>query len=176
MDRGFIFSRELPLDEVGSLVTLPSESSRVLSRQIKAALSLLLKDLVPEALKELDGRLRSQVKESWAVSMCSHLLLCTCVEQIQLAIDAFIFSKISSEGADHIYIRQRGRDVSRRLEQCTLQHSWLLLEGILKGIVKNDSPFRVGAEVNDELGMSEAEKNLVNDIRQIANEHGNSSP
>jgi hypothetical protein len=51
----------------------------------------------------------------------------------------------------------------------------LLLEGILKGIVKKDSPFRVGAEVNDELGMSEAEKNLVHDIKQIANEHGNSS-
>lgn len=176
MDRKFIFSRESSLGVNGSFASLPSESSRVLNRQIKAALYGILKKLMPEALKELDGRLRRQEKGSWAVSLLTHLLLCICVEQIQLAVDAFVLAMIDSEGADHIYIRQGGRDVCRSLEQRTLDHSWLLLEGILKGITKKDNPFKASAEINDESGMNEAEKNLVNDIRQIAIDHSNSLP
>ena len=175
MDRRFVFSREASLDVVGSSA-LPPESSRVLNRQIKAALSLQLRELIPQALMELDGRLRHPEKWPWTVhvtvSLLTHLLLCTCVEQIQLAVDAFVFSKIPSEGADHIYTRQCGRDISLGLEQRTLEHSWILLEGILKGITKKDNPFKAGVDMNDELGLNEAEKNLVNDVRQIGIDHG----
>jgi hypothetical protein len=177
MGKRFIFSTQTPLDAVEGIKALPYETSRLLNRQIKSALYHHLKKLVPEALCFLDGRLRQQPKKGpWAVSLLTHLLLCTCVELIQIAVDAFVFSTISSTGSDHIYVRRSGRETCRSLEQMMLNHTWLLLEGVLNGITKKRNPFKVGAQMNEELGLNEAETNLVNDIRQIVIDHGNPPP
>jgi hypothetical protein len=178
----FLFTKESSLETVGipqyQSPILPSQrsnSSRVLNRQIKAALHLLLKEWIPEALLELDGRLRHQEKEMWTSCLCAHLLLCTCVEQIQVAVDAFILSNLSSEG-DPGPIRHCGLDISRSLEKRTLEHSQLLLDGLLKGIIKKHNPFEAGAQMNDEeaideVGLNEAERTLANELQQITNDH-----
>jgi hypothetical protein len=177
MGKRFIFSTQPPLDAIEGIKALPYETSRLLDRQIKSALYLQLKKLIPGALRDLDGRLRQHPKKwPWAVSLLTYLLLCTSVELIQVAVDAFVFSTISSAGSDHIYVLQDGRETSRRLERMTSEHWWLLLEGVLNGITKKCNPFKVGAQMNDESGLNEEDTNLVNDIRQIVIDHGNPPP
>ncbi len=126
------------------------------------------------ALVVLDQRLRNPKDWPWAVSLLTHLLLCTCVEQIQVAVDAFAFSELPRAGSDPAAAQQEGRDVARLLEQWTLEHSWLFLEGILGGPTKKHHPFTAEGPMGRECGLSEAEKNLVTDIRWILNDHGDS--
>ena len=136
---------------------------------------MLLKQLIPEALLELDGRLRHQKKETWASCLCALLLLCTCVEQIQVVSDAFVLSNLSS-GGDSAPIRQRGLDTCRSLEERALEHMKLLLDGILKGIIKKHDLFKAGVQMKgeagpNEVGLSEEEIILTNELRQIMDEH-----
>jgi hypothetical protein len=146
------------------------------NRQIKSALHVHLKKLIPEALLELDGRLRHQKKEAWASCLCALLLFCTCIEQIQVVADAFILSNLSSEGGDPAPIRQRGLDICNGLEERTLEHMQLLLDGMLKGIIKKYGPFRAVVRMEgegglNEVGLSEEEIILTNELQQIADEH-----
>jgi hypothetical protein len=136
----------------------------------------MLKNLVPEVLKILDGRLRNQEKETWAASLLTHLLLCSCVELIQVAIDASLVGKKPIEGMGDVYTRQHARNISHGLEQITLEHTWSLVDGILKGLTKRGNAFKIGLQTDDQSGMNEAEINLVADIRQIAMDYSKSPP
>lgn len=174
MGKRFLFSTESMIDGAECSTTLPLEASRFLDRQIKSAFYHMLKYLIPEALLILDGRLRNQEKETWATSLLTHLLLSSSVEQIQVTVDSFVFFKKSSEAEDHFYTRQSGRDACRSLEQAILQHTGLLVEGILKGIAKKHDFFNVRVQTDENFRLSEAETNLVGDIRQIVFDHSSS--
>jgi len=146
------------------------------NQQIKAALHSLLKELIPEALLYLDERLRYQKKELWASCLCVLLLLCTCIEQIQVVADAFILSNLSSEAGDPAPIRQCGLDISCRLEEQILEHLQVLLDGLLKGIVKKYKIYRAGAQLEgeagpSEVGLSKEEIMLMNELWQIIEEN-----
>jgi hypothetical protein len=185
--RRFLFTEDLFLETAVSDIPqyqstdLPSQrsnSSNVVNHQIKAELHELLKKLIPKALLELDGRLRHQKKGTWASCLCVLLLICTCVEEIQVVVDAFILSKSSREGGDPTPIRQSGINISRGLEERTLEHLQLLLDGLLKGVgvIKKQSLFKASVQVKDEaapnkVGMNKAEINLTNELRQIIDEH-----
>jgi hypothetical protein len=181
--RRFLFTEDSLLEMAGipqyQSTDLPSQrsnSSKVVNQQIKAELHELLKKLIPKVLLELDGRLRHQKKETWASCLCALLLLCTCVEEIEVVVDAFILSKSSSEGGDPATIRQVGLNISRGLEERALEHLHLLLDGLLKGITRKQNPFKPSVQVEgeagpNEVGMSEAEIMLTNELRQIIDKH-----
>jgi hypothetical protein len=166
----------IPQYQSTDLPSQRSNSSNVVNQQIKAELHELLKKLIPKALLELDGRLRNQKKGTWASCLCALLLLCTCIEEIQVVVDSFILSKSSREGGDPTPIRQSGINISRGLEERTLEHLQLLLDGLLKGVTKKQSLFKASVQVEDEAApnkvrMSAAEINLTNELRQIIDEH-----
>jgi hypothetical protein len=90
--------------------------------------------------------------------------------------DAFVLSNLSSEGGDPAPIRQRGLDTSRSLEEQPLKHMQLLLDGILKGIIKKHDLFKAGVQMKgeagpNEVGLSEEEIMLTNELRQITDKH-----
>src|SRR5208282_4174347 len=119
-----------------------SPSSRVLGRQIKGAMKLLSEELTQDVLTGLDWELKQKNPQSWALCLCTRLILCICVEELQVAVDGFVYFMISHGGAkDPKYVRECGAQICKRLEFKTLLHSWLLLNGVLKGILKNRNPF-----------------------------------
>jgi hypothetical protein len=90
--------------------------------------------------------------------------------------DAFVLSNLSSEAGDPTPIRQCGLDISRRLEEQTFEHLQLLLDGLLKGIIKKYNHFQAGVQLEgevgpSEIGLSEEEIMLMNELRQITDEN-----
>jgi hypothetical protein len=179
MSRQIVFNKDSAFNAVSSLQhkseipPLPSLSSRVLTRQIKGVMTLLLEDLTIEVLQELDGQLRQKETETWAICLCTFLVLCMCAEEIQVAVDAFVIFKASREDGHSSPIDHSGTRVCGKLEKESLEHSWLLLNGILKRILKKDHPFRYGCEIEAEPGQNGAEMKLVKDLRQLMIDHGN---
>jgi hypothetical protein len=179
MGRRIIFNEGSATNAVSNLQhqseipPLPSLSARVLNRQIKGVMNILLEDLTKEVLQELDWQLRQKETETWMICLCTFLVLYMCAEEIQVAVDAFVIFKAPSEDRYPNPISQRGTEVCSKLEKETLEHSWLLLNGILKRILKKCNPFRYGYGLEDEPGQNEAEVKLVKDLRRLMMDHGN---
>lgn len=152
-----------------------SPSSRVLGRQIKGAMKLLSGELTREVLVDLTWELKQKKPESWTLCLCIHLILCICVEELQASIDAFVNFKISEGAKDPKYVRDCGAEVCRRLEKKTLLHSSLLLDGVLKGILRNHNPFKNGCSINDESIQSQAQVVLIQELRQLISDHSKCS-
>ena len=179
MGRRIVFSKDSAFNAVSSLQhktgipPLPSLSSRVLTRQIKGVMTLLLEDLTKEVLQELDEQLRQKKTEAWTICLCTFLVLCMCAEDIQVAVDAFVIFKASREDGHSSPIVQSGTEACGKLEKECLEHSWLLLDVILKRILKKDNPFRYCCKIEAEPGQIGAEVKLVKDLRQLMMDHGN---
>jgi hypothetical protein len=153
----------------------PNLSARMMNRQIKGGFHLVLEDLQPKVIDDFDWELRHKRKDTWALCLCTFLVLCLCVEEIQVAVDGFAQYKISNEGGNPTLIRQFATEICRRLEKETLGHTWYLLTGKMDGL-KRHNPFRYGFSADDKSTRSVSEIKLVNDLRQIMSDHGNWLP
>jgi hypothetical protein len=176
MGRKFVVNRlsaVKSLDHQSELPPVASLSARVLTRQIKGIMNLLLEDLTKKVLRKLDGQLRKKRTEDWPIFLCTFLVLCMCAEELQVAVDAFVLFKSHSKDGDPSHIAQDGREACGKLEKESLEHSWILLYVILKRILNKDNPFRRGYEMGCELGQNEAKANLIKDLRQLMVDHGN---
>jgi hypothetical protein len=169
-----------PVKSLGHQSEFPpmaSLSARVLTRQIKGIMNLLMEDLTKKVLQELDQQLRKRGTEYGLIYLCTFLVLCMCTEELQVAIDGFLLfkssSKLPSRDGDPSHIVQDGTEACGKLEKETLENSWILLEVILKRILGKKNPFRYGSEMECEPGQSEAKTNLIKDLRQLMVEHGN---
>jgi hypothetical protein len=154
-----------------NLPPLSRLTARVLTKQMKGAMNDLLNDLTKELLDKYNWELRHKRPETWLLCLLTHLILCICAELVQIQVDAFIVFRISQGGGDPETIRRFGTEVCRRLENVVLEHSWDLIRGKLKTLLRKRNPFKYGL---DEGGVQkEAELNLVNELRQLMNDHGN---
>jgi hypothetical protein len=179
MGRRIVFNEDSAFNAVSSLQhqsetpSLPSLSSRVLTRQIKGVMNLLLEDLTTEVLQGLDSQLRRKKTGPWIICLCIFLVLCMSAEDIQVAVDGFAVFKASTQDGHPNSIVQDGTEACGKLEKEALEHSWLLLNGILKRIKKRGNPFRYRDGMEHEPGQNEAEVNLLKDLRQLMTDHGN---
>lgn len=155
-----------------NLPSLSHVSARVLTRQMKGAMNDLLNDLTKELLDQYNWELRHKRPETWLLCLLTHLILCMCAEQVQTAVDGFIFLRISHGGGDPTTIRRCGTEVCRRLETVTLDHSWDLIRGKLKTLLRKRNPFKYGYQIDESGIQKESELNLVNEFRQIMSDHG----
>jgi hypothetical protein len=147
-------------------------SARILNRQIKGILNLLLQDLQKQLLEDFDWELKRLEKETWLLCLSTYLVFCMCIEQVQLAVDGFVEYRISNRRGDTNYILQCGTGICRRLEICAIRHSSILLGGKLKHILKKHNVFKYGFPVDGEMDHSESEINLINSLRQIGVDYG----
>jgi Protein kinase domain len=159
------------LQNLSTISTSSSLSARVIGRQIKGAMKLLSTELTKEVLVGLEGELRQKKPKSWALCLCTHLILCIYVEELQISVDAFVLWKISNKHEDPKYVRDCGAEICRRLEEVTLLHSWILMSGVLRGILRNHNPFIHDCSINDESIQNQAEVDLVNSIRHLMTNH-----
>jgi hypothetical protein len=156
---------------------LASRPARPLTRQIKGVMTLLLEELTKKVLQQADWQLRKRNREYATICLCTFLVLCMSAEELQVALDAFTLFKASrnlpSGGGDPRPIFQSGTEACGKLEKVGVEVYWILLSGILNRILKSQSPFRLGSEMECEQGQTEAKEILMREIRGLLVDHCN---
>ncbi|RDL41411.1 uncharacterized protein BP5553_01390 [Venustampulla echinocandica] len=88
--------------------------SRLLNRQIKYAMDKLSREITRKVLQGLERTMRSRL--SWGPSFCVLLLLCLCMEELEIAAHIFVVSDIEKEGAKSAYNRRQSSTACQILE------------------------------------------------------------
>lgn len=65
-------------------------SSRLLNRQLKHAMHILREAQTKTVLEEFERHLKKREQTEWPVSFCVVLILCLCIEDIQMATNNFV--------------------------------------------------------------------------------------
>lgn len=184
MGRTICFSNDCASEAVACLQHLSTNppslsflSARVLARQIKGALDLLLEDLTKELLDEFNSELRQKRTETWPECLCTLLVLCLTAELVQIGVDGVVSVQISKDDTgDSKLIRQYAIEVCHRLETQILEHSLVLVNGKLKVMLKKHNPFRNGCATDDGPAQNEVKRTLIDDLRQVLSSHGELFP
>ena len=155
-------------------------SSKLLNLQIKRELNMLQHELTSEVLEKLQTELRRRSKASWAISFCVILVLCMCMEAVQLAIDGFIVQKMLEYDGTHSLPASRadGFDIARRLDEHAFKDCMDIFHMIYRsgestaGSNKGGfNPIRDGIELDPAHGIDWDTLQLVNEIRGIMSDY-----
>jgi len=156
-----------------------SITSRLLNRQIKSVMHALRERLMREVLEELERELKTRSKAVWAPCFCVALILCMCVEEAQIAMDAFamhtrVLGAVQDAPSSQITIES-----CRRLDDLLFNHLLELFHGVYKTHQTSKlhsrcgvyNPIRDGPETNVKEGLDQKSANLVSDFRDIIANH-----
>jgi hypothetical protein len=92
-------------------------SSRLLNRQVKYVMNKLHRDLTANVLEGLERSMRSRTKDSWGTSFCTILILCLCMEGLQVAADSFVVCDMKALGGASEYVRDQSYEACQYLEE-----------------------------------------------------------
>lgn len=158
------------------LADSPTLASKLLNLQIKQAMLTLLRDTTRKVLEELERVfLGPRTRSSWANAFCVHLILCICIEQVQVALDSTVVAALRNDPS----CRLSRIDFCRQLDE----EPYRVLVGLFHMAYKTDkaksgkrtigfNPIRNGLLANQEEGITQPMVNLVNDIKRIMTIHG----
>lgn len=110
-------------------------SSRLLSRQVKYAMHVLHRELLRNVLEGLEKSMRARTKDSWGPSFCTILLLCVCIEGLQVAADNFIVCDLKKSEADGVashYSREQSLAACQKLDAYPFQQATRLFHDIYR--------------------------------------------
>jgi hypothetical protein len=157
--------------------------SRILSRQLKHVMHSLLRDLTQDVLRDLEKKLMKRTEALWAPCLCTILILCICVEEVQASIDGFAVYSSKKKAGEGAISREDGIGISRRLDDLLFDDCKVLFHGIYKSGKgsfgqKHESvfnPIRFEFQIDESKGLTQEMYNLVEDIRDILDVHGKES-
>jgi hypothetical protein len=94
-------------------------SSRLLNRQVKEAMHSVLRAEKHRLLIDLEQGLKEGVndKMAWVRHLCVMLLVCTWIEDVEVAADAFLYNIGAREGGNFDTVRTESRVVGEDLEK-----------------------------------------------------------
>jgi hypothetical protein len=92
-------------------------SSRLLNRQIKFAMHELHKKKTGEVLDGLERTIKSRSPDSWGTTFCAILVICLCIENLQIAADTLVNTDILKEGPRSQFSRQQSAQACVSLEE-----------------------------------------------------------
>jgi hypothetical protein len=157
-----------------------SIASRLLNRQLKASIHALRYGVMREVLQDLESELRMRRKAMWATCFCVAVIICTCIEEAQTAMDAFAMYT-----GTHGNVRDRPSsdatiDACRQIDDALFVHLFEDFHGTFKthqpykphSNKSGYNPIRDGPRVNEQEGFDQHAVDLVNEIRQIITNHG----
>jgi len=146
-----------------------SFSSRLIHRQIKHQMQMLLHEMTREVLEGLEKELRTRVRASWPTAFCVILVLCLCIEMVQVATDGFVVHTQRHEGGDSVLLRETGIEICRSLDGRPYNGWANLFHAVHRSHKKQRgfNPIRDGLGVDEKEGLDQAALNLVNEIHQI---------
>jgi hypothetical protein len=159
----------------------PTLASRLLNLQLKKVMHSLQRKYMIDVLAGLENLFAERPrKSSWAEAFSVHLILCMCVEQIQVAVDAVCMAALRRDPAcvPHSLeiIRSLDDGVYRKVVEMfhmaykTAQSSlsWTERPGF--------NPIRDGLKLDETNGVTPQMIKLVQDVRQIMICYGKDAP
>jgi hypothetical protein len=159
-----------------------SLTPRLLHRQIKREVHNILRYTTREVLGSLESELRTRKRSSWPTAFCTILILCLCIEAVQVAADAFVVYTKLRNGGNPTMRREIAIHIARDLDDRPYVDWTALFHAIYKSHKSTRShkpeklfnPIRDGLQTNKEEGLGKEEVQLVEGIRQLISEHGKS--
>ena len=147
-------------------------SSRLLNRQLKYAMHILHRHQNKIVLQEFESHLKKREQAGWPISFCVVLILCLCMEDIQIATNNFVFSdaEISQE------LRSESYEACWQLEdkpyrQCTqLFHDMYRSYKQPNGHATEGGFNPIAQDGFHQTNWSQATQDMVHGIRQIIND------
>jgi hypothetical protein len=151
-------------------------SSTLLNLQIKQAMKGLLSETTNAALEELENVMsKSKGKaNSWADIFCVILILCMCIEAVQVASDSYAMAALRKDpncGLD----RQM---ICRELDEKPFNHLTELFHMAFKTAKASSkrrigfNPIQLGLGINKEEGITPQMVELVYEVKRIMVTHG----
>jgi hypothetical protein len=156
-------------------------TSKILSRQLKHAMHLLLQETTRDVLTSLERELRTRCRRSWAPCFCTILILCICVEELQIAVDGFAVYRATRKSETNCFSRASAFEASRKLDNllyddCKMRFHTIYNSHKPKLGPKNEkggfNPIRDAYEVSEKTGISQAMHELVGEIHEILEDSG----
>lgn len=154
----------------------PTLTSRVLNLQLKGAMYAVMRDITRDILADLEQVFHQpRNKSTWAETLCVTMILCMCVEELQVAIDACV-----AFATEDPSLRLSGIKILRRMETHALEHIVLMFHAVYRTgrsslNKKRDSgfnPIRNSLLIDAENGITQPMVDLVHEFRQIIKDHG----
>ena len=153
-------------------------SSRLLSRQVKYAMHKLHREITVEVLEGLEKSMRSRTRDSWGPSFCAILVLCLCIEGLQIAADTFIvydWEKCEEEGIESQYRRSQSAEACQALEDYPFQQCTRLFHDIYRSHKEGNggerkegfNPLRALHEEGVTKGLDQATDRMARSINSI---------
>jgi hypothetical protein len=156
--------------------------SRILSRQLKHTMLSVLQDITQDILRDLEKKLRTKTQASWAPCLCTILILCICVEEVQASVHGFALHSNRGKAGDRAMSFEDGIKISQKLDDSLFADCKLLFHNIYKsgkGIFgqenKNErgfNPIRDGCRLDETKGLTQDMCDLADDIHDICTIHG----
>jgi hypothetical protein len=158
-------------------------TSKILNRQLKHAMHLVLQDTTRDVLDRLERELKTRTKESWAPCFCTILILCICIEELQIAVDGFAVHQATRRSKTNGFSRASGFETSRRLDDLLYNNCKTLFHAIHNSYKsragrRNEkggfNPIRDTYDVNEKDGVTQAMHDLVGEVHEILGDSGDS--
>ncbi|KAF8853562.1 hypothetical protein BDZ45DRAFT_76216 [Acephala macrosclerotiorum] len=156
-----------------------SIASRLLNRQIKSAMHALREGLMREVLEELERDLKTKSKALWAPCFCVTLILCMCVEEAQIAMDAFAMHTRVLGAVQDAPASETTIESCRKLDDLLFNHLLELFHGVYRSHQASKpnsncrvyNPIRDGPETDIKEGLDQKSADLVSEFRNIIADH-----
>jgi hypothetical protein len=156
----------------------PYLSSRLLGRQVKYAMHKLHREITMDVLEGLEKSMRSRTRDSWGPSFCAILMLCLCIDGLQIAADTFIvcdWEKCQREGVESQYIRNQSVEACQALDEYPFQQCARLFHDIYRSHKAGNggerkegfNPLRYLWEVDATNELDQATDHMVRSINWI---------
>jgi hypothetical protein len=150
---------------------LPSDviSSRLLNRQIKYAMHILHRRQTKTVLQEFERHLKKREQAGWPISFGVVLILCLCMEDIQIAANNFVFSDTEiSPGLRSESYKACWQLEDKPYRQCTqLFHDMYRSYKQPNGHASEGGFNPIAQDGCQNSNWSQATQDMVYDIRQI---------
>jgi len=154
--------------------------SRLLNRQIKSAMNALRRDMMREVLEELERELRTRSKAIWTTCFCVALILCICIEEAQITMDAFTMHTRAYGAESEVPSSESTIETCRKLDDLLFSHLLELFHAAYKthqiskqyNSGRTYNPIRDKPEINDKEGFDPEAANFVIEIRKVIATHG----
>ncbi|KAF4632185.1 hypothetical protein G7Y89_g5942 [Cudoniella acicularis] len=149
--------------------------SHLLNRQIKSVMHLLLRELTRDVLEDLEKELRTRSKTVWGVCFSVVLILCLCMEDVQIGVSGAVMHKKLHGPEDEVPSTASVIDTCRKLDELPFGHIMALFHGVYRSQKRPSStkkdhiynPIRDGPLVDPNESLDQDSADLVYSIQEI---------
>jgi len=154
-----------------------ARTSRVVGRQLKHAMNSLIVETTGNVLDHLERELKKKSRAHWADCFCVILILCMCVEAVQIAIDGRVIYNMGCKDDDNTPMsREISLQASLELDGHPYAHCTEVFHYMYKSPKSKEekgfNPIRDGPKLDKVYGLNESEVHLVEEIIGIMDTSG----